>query len=423
MEWKEYITEKGMRMIYKKIPDFSSVAVGVFVKAGSRTENEKNSGISHFIEHILFKGTKKRTANQIKEEIEGVGGMFNGFTAEEETCYWIKILSEYIEKTFDVLSDMIKNPLLKEEDIEKERRVILEEINMYKDIPAKYVYEIFGSILFENHHLGRPIAGTEETVKNITKDDMKKYLKKFYNSSNIVLSVAGNFSENKIKKLCSKYFNLKRGSESFFIRWETKKQKPRIKIMKKKTEQTHLVLGGVAFSREDERKYPLSILNTILGGNMSSRLFNRIREEMGLAYEIRSFVRTYTDTGAFIISAGVTPSNSVKTTKAIVEELLKIREDGIKEDELERGKRYIISNILMELEGNLEHMLYLGEQRLLREKVVSAKEIIKKIKCVSCDDVKKVAEELFTHYNFHLAMIGPEGDKDDFLKISERLKK
>ena len=178
MEWKEYKTEKGIKLIYRKIPEFSSVAVGVFVRAGSRTENDEIAGISHFIEHILFKGTKKRTGNRIKEEIEGVGGILNGFTSEEATCYWIKILNEYIERTFDVLSDMIKNPALKDEDIEKERSVILEEINMYKDIPAKYVYEIFDSILFYKHHLGRPIAGTVETVKKITKEDMKKYLKK-----------------------------------------------------------------------------------------------------------------------------------------------------------------------------------------------------------------------------------------------------
>jgi len=422
MEWKEYKSEKGVRLIYRKIPEFNSVAAGVFVKAGSRTENDKIAGISHFIEHILFKGTKKRTGNQIKEEIEGVGGILNGFTSEEATCYWIKILNEYIERTFDVLSDMIKNPALKDEDIEKERSVILEEINMYKDIPAKYVYEIFDSILFYKHHLGRPIAGTIDTVKKITKEDMKKYLKKFYNSSNIVISIAGNFSESKVKKLFYKYFNVRKGKESSFDRWEGNGKGPKVKILKKDTEQTHIVLGGIAFSREDRRKYPLSVLNTILGGNMSSRLFNRIREEMGLAYDIRSFTRSYVDTGAFIISAGVNPSNSLKTTKAIIEELIKIRNEGVKEEEIERAKKYIISHTLMELEGNLEYMMFLGEQRLLRKRIIPVKEIVENIKSVSKKDIKEVVEKLFIQGNFHLAMIGPEGDEEKFLKVSEMLK-
>ncbi len=422
MEWKEYKSEKGIKLIYRKIPEFSSVAVGVFVKAGSRTENDKIAGISHFIEHILFKGTKKRTGNQIKEEIEGVGGILNGFTSEEATCYWIKILNEYIERTFDVLSDMIKNPALKDEDIEKERSVILEEINMYKDIPAKYVFEIFDSILFYNHHLGRPIAGTVDTVKKITKEDMQKYLKKFYNSSNIVISLAGNFTESKVKKLFYKYFNVRKGKESRFERWEGNGKGPKVKILKKETEQTHIVLGGIAFSREDRRKYPLSVLNTILGGNMSSRLFNRIREEMGLAYDIRSFTRSYVDTGAFIISAGVNPSNSLKAAEAITEELIKIRNEGVTEEEIERAKKYIISHTLMELEGNLEYMMFLGEQRLLRKKITPVKEIIENIKSVSKKDIKEVAEKLFVQNNFHFAMIGPEGDKEKFLKISEKLK-
>jgi len=422
MEWKEYKSEKGIKLIYRKIPEFNSVAVGVFVKAGSRTENNEIAGISHFIEHILFKGTKKRTGNQIKEEIEGVGGILNGFTSEEATCYWIKILDEYIEKTFDVLSDMIKNPSLKEEDIEKERLVILEEINMYKDIPAKYVHEIFDSILFYKHHLGRPIAGTVETVKSIKKEDMKKYLKRFYNSLNIVVSVAGNFSESKIKKLCDKYFIIRKGKEENFDIWKGKEEKPKVKILKKDTEQTHIVMGGIAFSREDKRKYPLSILSTILGGNMSSRLFNKIREEMGLAYDIRSYTRSYVDTGAFIISAGVNPSNSLKTTKAVIEELIKVRNEGVKEEEIERAKKYIISHTLMELEGNLEYMMFLGEQRLLRKKVTPVKEIIENIKRVSEKDIKMVAEKLFTQNNFHLAMIGPEGDEEKFLKVSEMLK-
>jgi len=419
---KEFTSKNKVKVIYKKIPDFHSVAVGVFVKVGSRTEDEEISGISHFVEHILFKGTKKRTSNQIKEEIEGVGGMFNAFTSEEATCYWIKILDEYLEKTFDVLSDMIENPALKKEDIEKERAVILEEIKMYKDIPAKYVHEIFDSMLFEGHHLGRPIAGTEETVKKITKEDMEKYMNELYGSSNIVISVAGNFSENKIRDLSKKYFKLRNGRKITFPKWQGNESGPKVKVLKKDTEQTHIVIGGLGYSREDNRKYPLCVLNTILGGNMSSRLFNKIREEMGLAYEIGSFIRNYTDTGAFIISAGVKHSNSLKATEAIIGELVKIRNEGVNDDEIERSKKYLISHTLMGLEGNLEYMMFLGEQRLLREKITSVEEIRKKIEEVTKEDVKEVAEQLFTQKNFYLAMISPYGEGKKFLKITDELK-
>ncbi len=422
MEWKEYVSENGVKLIYKKIPDFHSVAVGVFVKAGSRTEDKEISGISHFIEHILFKGTKNRTSNQIKEEIEGVGGLFNAFTSEETTCYWVKILDEYLENTFDVLSDMIKNPALKDKDIEKERMVILEEINMYKDIPSKYVYEIFDELLFSGHNLGRPIAGTIETVKKITKNDIKGYLNNLYNNSNIVISIAGNFSENKVKDLSEKYFCVKKGEKANFQKWEENENGPKVKVLKKETEQTHIVIGGIGVSIESQKKYPLSILNIILGGNMSSRLFNRIREKMGLAYEIRSFTRNYTDTGTFIISLGVSHNNALKATEAVINELVKIKNKGVEEDEIERSKKYIISHTLMGLEDNLEYMMFLGEQRLLREKLTTIKEIIENIKSVKKENIEEVADQLFNKKNFYLAMIGPQGKEEDFLKISDKLK-
>ena len=207
MDWKEYKKENGVKLIYKKFPEFHSVAVGVFVKTGSRYEEKTIAGISHFIEHLLFKGTKNRSCNEIKEAIEGVGGSFNGFTSTEGTCYWIKILDKYIDLSFDVLSDMIKNPLLKQEDIDKERNVIIEEINMYRDIPAKYVHELFDNLIFENHPLGMPISGTPETLTNIKREDMLNYINEKYSGENIVVSVCGNFDEKKLKKIFDKYFD------------------------------------------------------------------------------------------------------------------------------------------------------------------------------------------------------------------------
>lgn len=418
MDWKEYEKENGIKVIYKKFPEFHSVAIGVFVKTGSRYENMEFAGISHFIEHLLFKGTKNRSCNELKEAIEGVGGTFNGFTSIEATCYWIKILDKYIELSFDVLSDMIKNPLLKEEDIEKERKVIIEEINMYRDIPARYVHEIFDEILFENHPLGIPISGTPETLSRIKREDIINYLNSKYSGENIVISIAGKLEENKVKELVDKYFSeIPRKEENKFLEWENVFNGPKVKILIKETEQTHISFGGFCYSLEDERKYPLSILNVILGGNMSSRLFNRIREELGLAYEIRSSIRLCQDTGVFNISAGISPENLEKTMEEIVNELKKIKKDGVKKEEMERGKRFLISQILMGLEDNLEYMLWIGEQKLLKKKMERLREIVKKIEKVKKNEVEDVANEIFKSINSHLAVISPKGNEENLKNI------
>lgn len=418
MDWYEYENKNGIKLIYKKFPEFHSVAVGVFVKTGSRFENPEISGISHFIEHLLFKGTKNRSCDEIKTAIEGVGGSFNGFTSTEGTCYWIKILDKYIELSFDVLSDMIKNPLLKEEDIEKERNVIIEEINMYRDIPARYVHELFDNLIFGNHPLGMPISGTPETLSRIKREDLIEYIKTKYTGENIVVSVCGKFEEKKLKRIFDNFFNdIERKKENEFEKWEGKSKGPKVKLLIKETEQTHISLGGFAYSFEDKRKYPLSILNIIVGGNMSSRLFNKIREELGLTYEIRSFLRHYKDTGIYNISAGISPLNLEKGLSEIIKELKKIKNEGISDDEFERGKRFLISQFLMGLEDNLEYMLWIGEQKLLKERMEKINEIIKNIEKVKRKEVEEVANEIFKSENTYLAVISSKGDESKLKEI------
>ncbi|MCM8818436.1 MAG: insulinase family protein [Candidatus Omnitrophica bacterium] len=418
MDWHEHKSKNEIKLIYKKLPGFHSLAIGVFVKTGSRFENSELAGISHFIEHLLFKGTKTRSCNEIKTAIEGVGGSFNGFTSTEATCYWIKILDKYLELSLDILSDMIKNPLLKQDDIEKERNVIIEEINMYRDIPARYVHELFDNLIFGNHPLGIPISGTPETLSKIKREDLVNYINSKYTGKNIVISAAGSFEENKLKKLFEKYFfDIEKKEENKFEKWEGNKEGPKVKLMLKDTEQTHISFGGFTYSFEDERKYPLALLNVILGGNMSSRLFNRIREELGLAYEIRSFVRQYQDTGIFNISAGISSENLEKTMIEIIKELKEIKTTGVKEDEIERGKKFLISQFLMGLEDNLEYMLWIGEQKLLKRKMENINEIVKKIEKVKKRQVEEVANEIFKKENFYLAVISPKGDEDKLKNI------
>ena len=422
MEWMEHKLNNGIRLIYKNLPGAHSVSVGIFIKTGSRFEKSNLSGVSHFIEHLLFKGTKKRNYRQIKEAIEGVGGTFNGFTSEEATCYWIKILGEYIDLSIDVLADMIQNPLLKDTDIEKERKVIIEEINMYKDIPAKYVFEIFDGTLYGSHPLGQPIAGTVETMQAMKKEWVSGYIGDFYTADNIVVSISGNISEKMMTGSVEKHLSCVREKQkNSFKRWKPRAVGPKTNVFKKTTEQTHIAMGGLAPSRFDERRYALGILNTVLGGNMSSRLFNRIREKMGLAYAIKSMAKHYEDTGAYLVYAGVSHDNTEKCICAVVDEMRKIKHSGVKKVELDRAKKFMVSQILMGLEDNLEYMMWLGEQKLFREKPVTVKETVEKINSVNLEQVKKIAEELFQPGNFCLSLIGPEADEDRILKTISAL--
>lgn len=422
MEWQEFKMHNGISVIYKHLPGTHSVSAGIFIKTGSRFEKENLSGVSHFIEHLLFKGTKKRNYRQIKEAIEGVGGTFNGFTSEEATCYWIKILGEYIDLSIDVLADMIQNPLLKDTDIEKERKVIIEEINMYRDIPAKYVFEIFDGTLYGRHPLGQPIAGTIETMTKMKKEWISGYIKNSYTAENIVISISGNISEKSMIKSVEKHLSsVGEKRKNACKLWDGKTAGPKVNMLKKTTEQTHIAMGGLAPSRFDEKRYPLSILNTIFGGNMSSRLFNRIREKMGLAYAIKSMAKHYQDTGAYLVYAGVSPDNTEKCVAAVVDEMRKIKDSGVKKVELGRAKKFMVSQILMGLEDNLEYMLWLGEQKLFRDKPVSIKETLEKINSVSLEQVKDIAEELFRAENFCLSLIGPKADEDRIMKTISAL--
>jgi len=422
MDWEEFKLKNGLKVIYKIFHEFHSATIGIWIKVGSRFENKNISGISHFIEHLLFKGTKKRNCRQIKESIEGVGGNFNGFTSEEVTCYWIKILGEHVKLSIDVLSDMIRNPLMKKTDIEKERKVIIEEINMYKDQPARYVHELFDHLLFSTHPLGRGIAGSIKSIQEITRKTILNFQHNFYSPENIVLSVSGNFSETELRKTSEKYLgNMQEKEENQFSKCKMKPAGPKAKLLFKETEQVHFCLGGFGFSRLDKKRYPVGLLNLITGGNMSSRLFNKVREQKGLAYQIRSYTRSYQDTGTFVISAGVAPSKTMEALKVIMEELRRIKEKGIKEKELFRAKKFLISQFLMGLEDNLEYMMWLGEQKLLKKKLTSINETVKNIMKVEKEEVENIAQKLFHPENFYLSLIGPVKEEEKILRIIKKI--
>ncbi len=409
---KEKELKNGIKVITQNVPSIQSVAIGVWIGVGSRYEHRKVSGISHFLEHLLFKGTKKRSGERLKQLIEGVGGSFNGFTSEEATCYLVKILDKYSTLGLDVLSDMVASPKLAKDDIEKERSVIFEEIKMYKDLPNRYVQELFGELLWPGQPLGRNIAGEMETVSSISQKDLFPFHKDYYRGENIVVSICGNLRKGRIENEIEDCFSRLPAGKKRKFSPILKKEKGGLKVLYKKTEQVHICLGGKAFSYFSEDRFPLSLLSVILGGNMSSRLFREVREKRGLAYEIHSGGEEFYDTGAFTISAGTSPKLAYELTKVIIEEIGKIREKAVHGNELKRAKEFLVGQLILHLEDSETQMLFLGGSKLRKGKIEKPSEIIKKIKKVEKDEIRKVAKELFTNKNLYLALIGPLRNRD-----------
>jgi len=415
------VLSNGLTVIGRQMPSLSSVAMGIWIGAGSRYETAKINGISHFLEHLLFKGTKKRSGEQLKQAIEGVGGSFNGFTSEEATCYLVKVVNKHTSLGLDILSDMVKNPLLKEADIEKERRVIIQEIKMYEDLPSHYVHELFGELLWPDHPLGRNIAGTLQSVSSIKRKALLDYWEEYYQTGNSVFSISGNFKKETILSQIEGYFGkIKKGKRKKFLPAKRKINHPQIKLNFKETEQAHLCLGGIGLSRNHPDRYTLELLSTILGGNMSSRLFREVREKRSLAYAIRAESHQQHDTGAFVVSAGVAPERTKEALRVILKELKKIKEKNVSPGELKRAKDFLLGQLTLSLEDSSSYMLWLGSQQITEGRTETFKEVKDCINRVEEQDLKRIASLIFQNSNLKLALIGPLKNKEElfsFLKL------
>ncbi len=398
----------GLRIATIPMHDRNSAAVAIWVRAGGRFEPKVVSGVSHYLEHMLFKGTRKRTTRQIKEEIEGVGGMLNAFTSEEVTCYFAKVLNQHFPKALDVLSDMINHATLTDVEIEKERTVILEEIKMYRDLPAHYVHELMSEILWPAQPLGRPLAGTVDSVSALKRSQIVDYKNRYYDPKNILVTVAGPIQHQEVEDRVKAFFPYKsRRPLSRFPEAVSRQAKPRTLFVEKQTEQTHFVIALHGFSRENPDRYKLGALNVILGANMSSRLFEEVREKRGLAYEIKSGLSFYEDAGCISISAGVESKKAATTISVILRELAKICRDGVKEGELRRAKDYFLGQLFMGLEDTMDHALWIGEKVMYSNKLPRLEEIRENIEAVSASDVREVARKIFKTKNLNLTLIGP----------------
>jgi len=416
--FKQSKLKSGLNLIYA--PQKSKAAtLLVMIRVGSKYEKDKIAGLSHFLEHMFFKGTDKRPDTKaISEYLDEVGGEYNAFTSKEYTGFYAKVAIEHVERAFDFISDILLNSKCREEDIEREKGVIIEEMNMYQDNPMAYVGEKFEELLYKDQPAGRLIIGDKESVNSMRKANFEDYYKKHYLASNVVLCLAGDIKEDKFKNLSEKYFKgIKSGNVMEKEKVVEKQSSPAILLMNKKTDQTHFCLGFRAYDVFNKKKYALKILSTILGETMSSKLFLEVREKLGLCYYIRSSVETYTDSGYFIVQAGVDNMKINKAIKATINEFRKILDEGISNKDINKAKEYIRGKMMIGLETSDELASFLTNQKILKDEIKTEEELFKNIEKVTKNDIKKVATEVFSDKNLNLSIIGPHGNEDKFKKI------
>ncbi len=398
--------ENGVRVITETVNHVQFMSMGIWVGVGSRYENEQQWGITHFIEHMLFKGTDKRTAEQISSEVDEVGGQLNAFTSKENTCYYIKTLTEDFPLAVDVLSDMFLNSRFDNEEIEKEREVIIEEIKMYEDTPDDQVHDLMTADLWPHHPLGRAILGTEESIAAFDHDMLKDYVKQYYTGSNIVVSVVGNISHAQVVEAIREVMGgIPKGEPNSYLFAD--RAEAGVHCYYKEIAQSQICVSMPGVAKEDDRLFPLSILNTYLGGGMSSRLVKKIREEEGLAYSVYSYNGSYTDTGAFVISVGTRPENCQRVIDIILEELDDVRQNGISQDQLNKSFSQLKGSLFMGLETVNSRMNKLGRSLLIYDRVITPEENVEELSKVTVDDVKALAEELFRRENLQITVLGP----------------
>jgi len=415
MQVRQSKTDNGIRVVTSMMDHVQSVALGIWVGIGSRYEPVQASGISHFTEHLLFKGTRRRSQRDISQTIEGRGGYLNAFTGEEATCYYARVGYNQLRQSLDVLTDMYVNSRFDKDEIQKERGVITEEIMMYHDQPRHLVSEMLMNILWKDHPVGRPIIGTRETLSTMKRKTFIEFTKKNYVAKNTVVAIAGNVKHD----VCVEYVQdmMKKVSEKprapVFTAVNASVNQGRTAFLEKNVEQTHLAIGLRSFGYQDKRRHTLRILNAIFGENMSSRLFQIVREKHGLAYSVHSSIQLFKDSGALMIAAGLDRDRKVKALELIVNELVRIKERPVSKAELRRAKDYAIGQMRLGLESTSHQMMWLGDNLLSRRKFTPPEETIELLSRVTVADVAKLASQLIRHSKVSLAMVSPEVSKQD----------
>jgi predicted Zn-dependent peptidase len=414
-----FTLKNGLSVVLVDTRTFPTFTAMLLVGAGSRYENKENNGVAHFFEHMAFKGSKKYpNALLLSSMIEGLGGIFNAFTTKDHTGYWIKAPISHFETVVDVLADMIQNPLLLEEEIEREKGVIIEEINMYEDEPQYKVWELFEGLLFKNHPLGYPTTGYKETVGKFTRQTFLDYMENFYKPSNVILVIAGGMSVGE-RHACSlqkyvdiiekKFSSWKDGQKASFLNFSDTQNSPQILIKTKKTEQAHLVLGYRGLNYTHKKRYVQSVLMTILGGGMSSRLFYQLRERRGLCYYIHSGSEPFSETGYVYTRAGLTVDAKKinEALKVIIDEHQKIATGELKDEEIKKAKEMVKGRLILSLEDTHDLASFVGRKLIFEGKIVEPQEVIKKIDAITKEEIIDLAKKLFVKEKFNLALLSP----------------
>jgi predicted Zn-dependent peptidase len=396
----------GVRVITEVMPHVRSVSVGVWVGTGSRREAPEQNGITHFIEHMLFKGTTRRSAEEIARSVDSIGGNLDAFTAKELVCYNTKVLDEHLSQAFDVLADLVLHPLFREEDIAKEKGVILEELKMEEDNPDYLVHEIFTANFWKDHPLGKPILGTRDTIKKFDRDAIESYYRAEYVPANTVITAAGRLTHKGLVDLAREHFESlpaapRRSAET------TPGTHARISLRNKKSlEQVQLCLGVPSYPLPHEERFGCYILNTVLGGGMSSRLFQNIRERQGLAYSVFSELNPYRDTGCLSIYAGTSAEAAKRVVESILKEFRELKQEPVSAEELRRAKDHLKGSLMLSLESTSSRMSNLARQEMYFGRFFSLDELVESIEAISADDVQRIAQKFFEQKQIALTVLG-----------------
>ncbi|GBD17172.1 putative zinc protease [bacterium HR26] len=419
MEYSKTTLPNGIRVVTSRMDHVRSASLILYFGVGSRHEPDAKAGISHFLEHMLFKGTEHRPDPvQITEAIEGVGGLINAATNRESTNYWVKVPSEHLPLAFEVLADMVRHSLFAPEELEKERRVIIEEIHGIYDTPDDYIHDVIDQAVWDGQPLGRPIIGSVETVQAITRDDLVAYLGQHYQANRLVIAAAGDIWHEQVVELADRYFGeLPAGPAPRLEPSRIRDGLPDVLVVSRPTEQAHLCVGLPALPYTDERRFTQGMIDAVLSSGMSSRLFKEIRERQGLAYEVYGYFREYMDVGEAVVYAGTDVEQVGRAIQAILRELDKLRREPVPPDELERTKELRKGRIVMGLEDSRAVASWIGGQELVYGEILTPDEVIARIQAVTSDDIQALAGELFQVQRYALALLGPFDDPEPFRRL------
>jgi predicted Zn-dependent peptidase len=419
MKFYKKTLKNSLRIIVVPMKDAPSVTVMSLIEAGSEYETKDKNGISHFLEHMCFKGTIKRpTSLDISKEFDGMGASHNAFTGNEYTGYYGKAHPKFFDKILDIISDMYLNPQFPEAEMQKEKGVIIEEIHMYEDLPQFKVQEVFAELLYGDTTYGWSIAGPKENIRNMKREDFVQYRKAHYVAPKTIIVVAGNVDNKEaVKKIEKAFKNIPTGKRILKKKVAEIQNKPAIKVQSKDTDQVHVVIGFRTFSVHDKRNPTLKVLSTLLGGGMSSRLFQKMREELGICYYVKSSADSLTDHGHFTISAGVDKTRLQQAVQGILDELKKIRDEKVSVEELKKAKDYMTGHLYLGLESSDSLVEFYGGQEVMREKLKSPQEVEKEIQKITAGDIQKLAKQIFKNEALNMALIGNIQNEAEIKKI------